>query len=58
MFVYDLETGALLNTISIAGEPFPGGASCLTFDQEGNLVDVCSETKGTPIAASMNKDAW
>lgn len=37
VFVHDLATGALLNTISIAGEPVPGGASCLTFDDEGNL---------------------
>ncbi len=37
VFVYDLESGRLLNTISITGEPYPGGASCLTFDDEGNL---------------------
>lgn len=37
VFVHDLATGALLNTISITGEPFPGGASCLTFDDQGNL---------------------
>ena len=40
-------------TLHIIEGPCP-----LQFDQEGNLVDVCSETKGTPIAASMNKDAW
>ncbi|MDQ1472980.1 MAG: hypothetical protein QOJ99_4460 [Bryobacterales bacterium] len=37
VFVYSLEDGALLNTISITGEPYPGGASCLTFDDDDNM---------------------
>jgi sugar lactone lactonase YvrE len=37
VFVYDLVSGALLDTILIAGEPFLGGASCLAFGDRHHL---------------------
>ncbi|MFL5658399.1 MAG: lactate racemase domain-containing protein [Ktedonobacteraceae bacterium] len=40
-------------TLHIVAGPGP-----LQFDQEDNLVDLHSETKGIPVAASGQKDAW
>jgi sugar lactone lactonase YvrE len=40
VFVYDLDSGALVNTIAIANEPFPGGASCLAFGDNDDLYVI------------------
>ena len=45
IFVYDLASGALVNTIAIANEPFPGGASCIAFGDHDDL-HVVVETLG------------
>ena len=40
VFVYNLDSGALVNTIAIANEPFPGGASCIAFGDNDDLYVI------------------